>query len=85
MAEREQKGIRRRADKLRFVAWANLLVCMAVGVFADFGDAALRWSAAAAWSVLFLVVCYARAAQMDKAGPVLRRPQTGTSEERQKS
>ena len=85
MVEREQRGMRRRADKLRFLAWANLLVCMAVGVFADFGDAALRWSAAAVWSVLFLVVCYARAAQMDKAGPVPRRPQTGTSEERQKS
>jgi hypothetical protein len=75
--------MRRRADKLRFVAWANLLVCMVAGVFLDFGAAALRWSAAAVWSVLFLVVCYARAAQMDRAGPVQRRPATG--EERQES
>ena len=86
MAEREQqRGMRRRADKLRFVAWANLLMCMIVGTFLDFGDAALRWSAAAAWAVLFLIVCYARAAQMDRAGPVQRRPQGGSDEERQKS
>lgn len=86
MTEREQqRGMRRRADKLRFVAWVNLLMCMIVGAFLDFGDAALRWSAAAAWSVLFLVMCYARAAQMDKAGPVQRRPQGTSPEERQKS
>ena len=85
MAEHEQRGMRRRADKLRFVAWANLLVCMMVGALLDFGDAALRWSAAAAWSVLFLVVCYARAAQMDKAGPVQRRAQAASGQEQQKS
>lgn len=86
MAEREQqRGMRRRADKLRFVAWVNLLMCMIVGAFLDFGDAALRWSAVAAWSVLFLVMCYARAAQLDKAGPVQRRPQPRSKEERQKS
>ena len=83
MAEQERRGMRRHADKLRFIAWANLLVCLLAGVFLDFGDAALRWSAAAVWSVLFLVVCYARATQMDRAGPVRRRP--ATVEERQES
>ena len=68
----EQRGMRRRSDKLRFLGWANLLVCMAVGAFLDFGDAALRWSAAAIWSVLLLATCYARAAQMDREGPVKR-------------
>ena len=86
MTEREQqRGMRRRADKLRFVAWVNLLTCLIVGAFLDFGDAALRWSAAAAWSVLFLVICYARAAQMDRAGPVQRRVERTSREERQKS
>jgi hypothetical protein len=84
MVEQERKGMRRRADKLRFVAWANLLMCLIVGVFLDFGDAALRWSAAAAWAVLFLIACYARATQMDREGPVRRRSQ-GMDEERQKS
>ena len=74
MGEGDKRGMRRRADKLRFIAWTNLLVCMGAGVFLDFGDAALRWSAAAIWSVLLLVVCYRRAAQMDGEGPVQRRP-----------
>ena len=73
----QQRGMRRRADKLRFIAWANLLLCMGVGVFADFGDAALKWSAAAIWSVLLLAVCYARAAQMDREGPVQRKSLSG--------
>lgn len=72
-AQPDPRGLRRRADKLRFIGWANLLVCVAVGLLLDFGDAALRWSAAAAWSLLLLVVCYARAAQMDKEGPKQRR------------
>ena len=66
-------GMRRRSDKLRFIGWTNLLVCVAVGLFADFGDAAVRWSAAAVWSLLLLGVCYARARQMDREGPVRRR------------
>ena len=69
----DQRGLRRRADKLRFISWANLLVCVLVGVFGDFGDTASRWTAAMAWSVLLLVVCHARAAQMDKDGPVKRK------------
>jgi hypothetical protein len=72
-AEGDLRGLRRRADKLRFIAWANLVVCLGVGLFLDFGDAALRWSAAMLWSALLLVVCHARAAQMDRAGPVKRR------------
>ena len=72
-AESEKRGIRRRSDKLRFIGWMNLLVCVAVGLFSDFGDAAVRWSAAAVWSLLLLAVCYARAHQMDRAGPVKRR------------
>jgi hypothetical protein len=71
-AEPAPRGLRRRADKLRFIAWANMVVCLAVGVFLDYGDTVTRWSAAAAWSVLLLVVCYARAAQMDRDGPVKR-------------
>ena len=71
-AEPAPRGLRRRADKLRFIAWANMVVCLAVGVFLDYGDTVTRWSAAAAWSVLLLVVCYARAAQMDGDGPVKR-------------
>jgi hypothetical protein len=50
-----------------------MFVCLAVGVYLDYGDTVTRWSAAAAWSVLLLVVCYARAAQMDKEGPRKRR------------
>ena len=74
MAEEvDQRGMRRRADKLRFISWANLLVCVAIGVFADFGDTVSRWTAAMAWSVLLLIVCHVRAAQMDKEGPVQRR------------
>ena len=73
MAEhRDQQGLRRRADKLRFIGWANLLVCVGAGLFIDFGDAALRWSAAMAWSALLLYVCYARAARMDRQGPISR-------------
>ena len=66
-------GLRRRADKLRFISWANLLVCVGVGVFGDFGDTVTRWTAAMAWSVLLLIVCHVRAAQMDRDGPVRRR------------
>jgi hypothetical protein len=72
-AEPTPRGLRRRSDKLRFIGWANMFVCLAVGVFLDFGDTVTRWSAAAAWSALLLVVCYARAAQMDKEGPIKRR------------
>jgi hypothetical protein len=82
MGDADQRCMRRRADKLKFIGWANLLVCMGVGVFADFGSAALRWSAAAAWSALLLVVCYARAAQMDREGPVKRRPHAKLGGER---
>jgi hypothetical protein len=72
-AEPDQRGLRRRADKLRFVSWANLLVCVAVGLFSDIGDSASRWSIVAGWSLLLLAVCHVRAAQMDKHGPVRRR------------
>ena len=71
--EAEKRGLRRRADKLRFIGWANLLICVGVGLFSDFGDAAWRWTAAMTWSVLLLAVCYTRAGQMDKQGPVERR------------
>ncbi|MGZ9037510.1 MAG: hypothetical protein ACXW2I_13135 [Burkholderiales bacterium] len=46
---------------------------MFVGLFLDFGDTALRWSAAMIWSLLLFVVCHVRAAQMDKEGPIQRR------------
>jgi hypothetical protein len=72
-AQPDRRGIRRRADKLRFIAWANLLVCVFAGLFLDFGDTALRWSAAMIWSLLLFVVCHVRAAQMDKEGPIQRR------------
>jgi hypothetical protein len=68
----ERRGMRRRADKLRFIAWANLLVCVGVGMFLDFGDAAVRWLAAMAWSLFLFVVCHARAARMDRDGPTPR-------------
>ena len=71
--ETPARGIRRRSDKLRIIGWANLLVCVAVGLFADFGDAAMRWTAAAVWSLALLGVCYGRARQMDREGPVRRR------------
>ena len=71
--ESEKRGMRRRSDRLRFIGWTNLLVCVAVGLFSDFGDAAVRWSAAAVWSLLLLALCYARAGQMDREGPVKRR------------
>jgi hypothetical protein len=74
MAEQaEKRGLRRRADKLRFIAWANLLVCIGVGLFSDFGEAIWRWTAALTWSLALLAVCYARAGHMDKEGPVHRR------------
>jgi hypothetical protein len=72
-AKTDPRAMRRRADKLRFISWANLLVCVAVGIFSDFGDTVTRWTAAMAWSVLLLVVCHARAAQMNKEGPIQRR------------
>jgi hypothetical protein len=65
--------MRRRADKLRFIAWANLVVCVAVGLYLDFGDAAWKWSAAAVWSLLLFGVCHLRARQMDESGPIRRR------------
>ena len=65
--------MRRRADKLRFISWANLLVCVGVGLFSDIGDTATRWTVAMAWSVLLLIVCHVRAAQMDRQGPIKRR------------
>jgi hypothetical protein len=75
MAEQpDPRGIRRRADKLRFIGWANLLVCVGVGLFLEVGDPASRWSAAMTWSLLLLLICYVRAGQMDKQGPVQRRP-----------
>ena len=77
MTQDTRRGIRRRSDKLRFIGWANLLVCVAVGLFSDFGDAAVRWSAAAVWSLLLLAVCYQRARQMDRDGPVKRREPPG--------
>ena len=73
MADETHRGMRRRAEKLRFIGWMNLLVCVAVGLFADFGDAAVRWTAAAVWSLALLGICYARARQMDREGPVRRR------------
>lgn len=66
-------GLRRRADKLRFVGWANLLVSVTVGLFLDLGDTATRWTVAVVWSLVFLAVCYLRAAQMDRNGPTRRR------------
>jgi hypothetical protein len=68
----DRRGMRRRADKLRFIGWANLMVCVVVGLFLDFGDAAMRWTIAMGWSLLLLLVCHVRAAQMDKDGPVQR-------------
>ena len=68
----EQRGMRRRADKLRFIAWANLLACVVAGLLVDFGDAALRWTAAAVWSLAFMAICYTRARQMDREWPVQR-------------
>lgn len=74
MAEQgDPGGLRRRADKLRFIGWANLLVSVAAGLFLDFGDTATRWTAAVVWALLFLGACYVRAAHMDKSGPVQRR------------
>jgi hypothetical protein len=72
-APQEPRGLRRRADKLRFVAWANLFMCVAVGLYLDFGDAALKWSAAALWSLLLFGVCHLLAGRMDQSGPVKRR------------
>ena len=72
-AQSEQRGLRRRADKLRFIAWANLVLCVVVGLYLDFGDAALKWSAAALWSLLLFGVCHMRARQMDETGPIRRR------------
>jgi hypothetical protein len=69
----DQRGMRRRADKLRFISVANLLLCVAVGIFSEIGEAAVRWTALVAWSVLLLVVCNVRATQMDKQGPIRRR------------
>ncbi len=69
----DARGFRRRADKLRFISWANLLGCVATGLFLDLGNSATRWSAVMAWAVLLLVVCSLRAAQMDRAGPKQRR------------
>ena len=72
-ANRDPGGVRRRSDKLRFISWANLLICVAAGLFLEIGDPVSRWSAVVAWALLFLVVCHLRARQMDKAGPVQRR------------
>jgi hypothetical protein len=72
-AQPAPRGLRRRSDKLRFIAWANMFVCAAVGLFTDVGDAVWRWSVAVVWSLLLIAVCYARAAQIDKEGPVQRR------------
>lgn len=69
----EKRGLRRRADKLRAIGWINLLVCVAAGLFLDFGDRAWHWTAAATWALLFLAACYARAGQLDRDGPVRRR------------
>ena len=69
----DARGMRRRADKLRFISWANLLVCVGVGLFSDIGDPTTRWSIAMGWSVLLLIVCHVRAAQMDREGPIKRR------------
>ena len=73
----DTRGFRRRADKLRFIAWANLLGCVAVGLFLDLGTAASRLSAVMVWGVLLLVVCSVRAAQMDSDGPKQRRQTRG--------
>lgn len=74
MAEQpERRGMRRRSDKLRFIAWANLLLSVLIGLSVDFGDAGLRWAAVALWALLLFAVCHMRAAQMDKEGPVERR------------
>ena len=70
----EPRGLRRRADKLRFISLANLMLCMMVGIFSDIGEAAWRWTALVAWSVLLLVACNVRATQMDRQGPIPRRP-----------
>ena len=70
----DQRGLRRRADKLRFISLANLLLCMIVGIFSDIGETAWRWTALVAWSVLLLAVCNVRATQMDRQGPIPRRP-----------
>lgn len=70
--ETEQRGLRRRADKLRFIGLANLFLCMVVGIFSDIGETAWRWTAVVGWSVLLLVACNVRANQMDKQGPVTR-------------
>ena len=48
--------LNRRADKLRFISWANLLVCVGVGLFSDIGDTATRWSIAMGWSVRHTVM-----------------------------
>lgn len=72
-AQPDSRGLRRRADKLRIIGWTNLLGCVAVGLFLDFGNSASLWSAAMAWAVLLLIVCSVRAAQMDKRGPRQRR------------
>ena len=69
----DPRGIRRRADKLRFISYANLAICLAVGAFSDIGDTVSRWTVALVWSMLLLVVCHVRAAQMDRDGPVKRR------------
>jgi hypothetical protein len=69
----DARGMRRRADKLRLISWANLLVCVGVGLFSDIGDTAMRWSIAMGWSVLLLIVCHVRAAQMDREGPIKRK------------
>ena len=68
----DQRGMRRRADKLRFIALGNLLLCMAVGIFSDIGEAAWRWAAVLSWSALLLVVCNVRATQLDQRGPTRR-------------
>jgi hypothetical protein len=71
--EADQRGLRRRADKLRFISIANLLLCMIVGIFSEIGETAWRWTALVTWSVLLLVVCNVCATQMDKRGPIRRR------------
>ena len=72
-AQPDPRGLRRRADKLRFIGWANLLGCVAVGLFLDLGNTASRWSAVMGWAVLLLIICCGRAAQMDRHGPKQRR------------
>ena len=73
MAQPQPGGLRRRADKLRIIAWTNLALCVAVGLFLDLGEAALRWTAVAVWSLLLFFACHLRAKQMDGEGPVKRR------------